>query len=98
MGFDDMIPFEIWIKKGLEPSAWTDHPSRNATGLYKFISNDMFFDLEKMVVTRQTYDLLSWLGDIGGLGEALYYIGHMLVGPFAAFNSKSILLANLFRN
>ena len=45
MGFDELIPFEIWIKKGLEPSAWTDHPSRNATGLYKFISNDMNLDL-----------------------------------------------------
>lgn len=27
------------------------------------------------VIDRQVYSLLDWLGDIGGLGEALFFLG-----------------------
>ena len=38
-----------------------------------------------MFIERQTYSVLDWLGDIGGLGEALVIIGAYLVAPVAAY-------------
>ena len=37
---------------------------------------------------RQTYSLLDWLGDLGGLLDILLHIGHVLVLPIASFNLK----------
>lgn len=31
--------------------------------------------LDMTVIDRQVYSLLDWLGDIGGLGEALFFLG-----------------------
>ena len=44
------------------------------------------------VTERQTYNLLEWLGDIGGLFDALRYIGIFIVEPFAAYQLKVGLL------
>ena len=41
--------------------------------------------------------MLEWLGDIGGLFDALRYIGILFVYPFVAFNLKSLLLTQIFR-
>ena len=35
--------------------------------------------------TRSIYTLLDWLGDIGGLLDALKYIGQMAMFPFFKF-------------
>ena len=43
--------------------------------MYKFVSVEIDLDMRKLVITRQTYDLLSWLGDIGGLTDAFLLIG-----------------------
>ena len=45
-------------------SSWTRWPSR-----YKFFSLLLNVNDEVTVVNRQTYDLLTYLGDIGGLLE-----------------------------
>lgn len=50
-----------------------------------------------MVTERQTYSMLEWLGDIGGLFDALRYIGAMLIYPIAAYNLRSKLLGSVFR-
>ena len=49
------------------------------------------------MINRDTYDLLSWLGDIGGLTDALFLIGSFLLSPFKKFKSSSYLLQTLFR-
>ena len=36
------------------------------------------FDLDMYVINRETYTLLDWLGDIGGLGEGLTIIFGLL--------------------
>ena len=46
---------------------------------------------------RETYGILEWLGDIGGLTDALILIGKFLLLPFNTFNLSSFLLQNLFR-
>jgi len=41
--------------------------------------------------------LLEWLGDLGGLYDALKVICGFLVAPFAAFQLNTEMLHRLFR-
>jgi len=50
------------------------------------------------VTERSTYSLLEWLGDIGGLFDALHIIGGFIVGPVAGFSLKAQLLHSVFRH
>ena len=84
-------------KRSLESSSWVDHPSQNKTGLYKFSSLELNLDTRVRVMNRETYDLLSWLGDLGGLLDALKYAGEFLLAPYLAFTTQSTLLRSLFR-
>ena len=52
-------------------SSWNEHPSVNATGLYKFTSIEINVNSKMKITTRNTYDILSWLGDVGGLVDCL---------------------------
>ena len=38
-----------------------------------------------LVINRETYDLLSWLGDVGGLTDALLFICSFILAPFKKF-------------
>ena len=79
------------------PSAWTDHPSRNATGLYKFNSFQIELDQKIAVTNRAYYGILDWLRDVGGLSKAILAIGSIVVTIFTSYNLKSELLTTLFR-
>ena len=50
-----------------------------------------------MIWNRQTYSVLDFLGDIGGLFEALQYMGTAIVAPFSSFTLKVSLMVSLFR-
>ena len=41
-----------------------------------------------IAIERKTYSGLEWLGDVGGLFDALVLIGSFLVGPITAFAVK----------
>ena len=47
-------------------------------------------------IERQTYDLLDYLGDIGGLIEIIYYSTRALIMPFAAMRIKALLVNRLY--
>ena len=50
----------------------TSYPTEeNPDGLYKFVSFDLYVSLDSLVTERESYSLLEWLGDIGGLLDAL---------------------------
>ena len=49
------------------------------------------------VVNRQTYSILDWLGDMGGLLDSLYFLGLLFVNPVSTFALRSHLLSKLFR-
>ena len=67
-------------------------PTWEDPGLYKF--NSMWLELsnEHTIINRQTYSLLEMVGDIGGLFDGLLTIGHILLGPVAAYAMKAQLL------
>ena len=46
---------------------------------------------------RETYGVLSWLGDIGGLTDCLLLLGRLLLKPFTSFSLQTFLLSGLFR-
>ena len=53
----------------------------------------MTLDQDITQIERKTYSCLEWLGDIGGLYDALKLIGHFFVFPIALFGvNKEILI------
>ena len=47
--------------------------------------------------TRQTYSLLDWLGDLGGLLDVLLHMGRIMVFPVSSFTLKNLLMSSFFR-
>ena len=74
----------------LEASAWTDYPKR-----YKFTGLEILVDFTKVIYSRQTYDTLQFFGDVGGLNEALRFLGSLAVNWFSVFNAGAFLLSRL---
>ena len=75
----------------------TVFPTRNQTDTYyKFSSLELYVTLDSLVTERETYALLEWMGDLGGLFDALRYIGLYLIAPFASYSLKTELLSTIF--
>ena len=53
--------------------------------------------MDQLVINRKTYSILEWLGDIGGLADALIIIGGIFVLPVATYALESNILAAIFR-
>ena len=80
------------------PSAWIYFPTdENPSTRYKFASIEINFSLDVKQWNRQTYSLLDWLGDLGGLFDALLYICRMLISPLSVYTLKQTILTNMFR-
>ena len=71
--------------------------AENPDGIWKFGAFWIEQGQNKIFMERSTYSLLEWLGDIGGLFDALLMIGGALFGPIAAFMMKAELLQLAFR-
>ena len=52
---------------------------------------------DKIIINRESYSLLDWLGDLGGLFDALFIICGAIVAPVATFSMKATLLSKFFR-
>ena len=81
-----------------EHSQWnlfptTDHPHHK----YKFVGLDIRFSQTLSQWDRETYSMLDYLGDLGGLYDSLKVIGSVLVAPVSSFNLSKSLLLSLFK-
>ena len=63
-------------------SSWTDDLTEKPKGQYKFGSAALVVDNKIQIVNRQTYGLLDWLGDIGGLYDAMFILLNIFLTPF----------------
>ena len=54
-------------------------------------------NLDRMTWNRQTYSILDWLGDIGGLLDIMIYMGYLMVYPVVSFTMNTTLMASFFR-
>ena len=53
-----------------------------------------YFELsnEKVIIEREAYSVLEWLGDVGGLFDGLRVIAYIIIGPITSLKVKSYLL------
>ena len=54
-------------------------------------------DTDVMNWSRQTYSLLDWLGDIGGLYGMICSLASLMVYPMAKFGLETALMSSFFR-
>ena len=88
-----------------QPSAWNQWPTKEnqiakpngkAPVKYKHASIDIMYSQHKLYWSRQTYGLLDYLGDLGGLFEGLYFICGFFIAPISSFGLNSTLLTSIF--
>ncbi len=72
-------------------SAFNIYPSYcKIAGLHLSLS----YDVDSF--SRQTYDLLNFVGDLGGLHDGLYAICSLIIGSFSVLNFNIKLYSSLF--
>ena len=78
-----------------QPTSWVNFPTTlEPNNKFKYASFDIYFSQDTQFWSRQTYSLLDFLGDLGGLYEAQKYIFGFLVSPISAFALKVATMAN----
>ena len=73
-------------------SSWTNHPKK-----YKFTGLELLYDNDVNLVARETYGFLEFLGDLGGLNEALRVAFGFILSPLTTFVLSAELMMSLFR-
>mmetsp|Transcript_2845 Transcript_2845/g.3878 ORF Transcript_2845/g.3878 Transcript_2845/m.3878 type:complete len:138 (+) Transcript_2845:506-919(+) len=77
-------------------SSWNEFPSaENPYSDYKFASFAVMRESDVEVISRQGYSVLDWLGDWGGLMDALIMIADILMIPLRRLAFASTL-ASIF--
>ena len=71
---------------------------KEPTRQYKFASAAILVNPQTLVTNRQTYGLLDYLGDIGGLIDALRYLTILICNPYFNYNYYNSLLRQMFRS
>ena len=95
---EDKIFYGVDYSNLPEPSAWNRFPTaQDPSQRYKFTSIELNFSQDLQTINRQTYSVLDWLGDMGGLIDAIYILGMSLLSPFSYFALKTKLLYTIFR-
>ena len=64
---------------------------------YKITSVFLELSMDQTVIERQTYSLLEWLGDCGGLYDALKIISGAMLAPLSSLALNTKLLTQIFR-
>ena len=55
-------------------------------GLYKYSSFHMQLSKNRLITNRQSYALLDYFGDIGGLIDFLQFFVGLVISPFLNYN------------
>ena len=98
VGFSQDYTFHDYSHFLPQPSSWNKFPTKeDPSRRYKFTSLEVNMSLDKLVVNRESYSLLDWLGDLGGLFDALRIICLVLIYPVSTFSLQSTLMSKLFR-
>ena len=85
--------YEFWELELGQPkvSTWNIFPER-----YKICGVQIVLSHDLDVYSRQSYDLLGYLGEIGGIVEFFMLFGVLMIGWFNKFNSNSYLVSMLY--
>ena len=74
---------------------FTKRPYLFSDPVHVSITFEMDSDLE--VINRQVYNFFDWIGDIGGLGEACFFICFAILGIIHLVDLDNMIIAELFR-
>ena len=94
-----------WLQYGQETEyeyfgyALQDHHAssmRDYPDNYKFTSVEISINPDLRVIERQTYSVLEFMGDMGGLFDALYAIGSWIIFPIVTFRMKENVRSQLY--
>ena len=81
-----------------DPSSWNTYPTaENPSTKYKFTSIEIMPSMDQLVINRNAYGALDYLGDLGGLIDAFIILGNALISPVAGFALNSRLLSSIFK-
>ena len=53
-------------------------------------------DLDLQVIDRQVYNILDWIGDVGGLGEGCFFISYTILGIIHFGALDNMIISELF--
>ena len=93
----DNLEYHYLENSELILSSYDDDLTENPNGRRKFTSVHIMIDPVKQMTVRQTYGLLDYFGDIGGLVDFLYYFVAFILNPIWQFFYSSHMLISLFR-
>ena len=98
-GQSDDSDFYDFLFGEFKSSGWTTWPTaENPSAHFKYLSIEFQLGPDVTNWNRQTYSILDWLGDLGGLFDALRYLFALFVHPFSKFKLQTTLLTTLFRS
>ena len=60
------------------------------------ISVTIEVDLDLHVIERQVYNILDWIGDVGGLGEGCFFISYTILGIIHFGALDNMIISELF--
>ena len=69
---------------------------KNPLGRYRYAGLEIDVSYDYIRTSRQTYGFLDWLGDVGGLMDALYFFFKAILLPYTTFREKSFLMSRIF--
>lgn len=61
------------------------------------ISVTVEVNLDLTIIERQVYNILDWIGDVGGLGEGCFFISYALLGVIHFGALDNMIISELFR-
>ena len=94
---NEEIGFERIRLESTQPSYYSDWPTqKNTTAKYKFSSLWLEIGRDLISYDRQTYSLLEWVGDVGGLADGLRIVFGGFLGAIAKISLKRRLLSFIF--
>lgn len=88
--------YNSFIESKLKPeySSWNAPITQDSPqNRYKFASLEVNMSKDLRQINRETYSLLDWLGDVGGLLECLQIIGELLISSVSIFVFKARLMS-----
>ena len=72
------------------PSAWNNWPTKESPdNKFKYFGFEISNSPDLKQIDRSTYGILDWMGDCGGLFDALLIIGSVIVNPFSVLALQS---------
>jgi hypothetical protein len=84
-------PFFNFILNGLELSYQDDFNTN-----YKIAGFSVFRNAHFTTITRSTYDVLGLIGDLGGFFDGWLFLGAIMLGWFAKFQSVAFFMQQVF--